>query len=218
MLTANRLKVTEVERLITRSECKLTDDEIVIRKRNFLRIAKSVIPEFRIDQWNKEVITNLFNYFNGVEGKYNLDKGLWIFGDIGTGKSSLMKVFSEYMKLEFNSFKLHVCSEVCNVYGGSGDLDLYTYNRNGYIGKPVWMCFDELGRETIPAAHFGTKLNVMQHILHIRYSLWQSARLKTFVTTNCDPLQIESLYGDFIRDRIREMFNIILMDGGSRRQ
>lgn len=182
-----------------------------------MRIAQSVVPGFSIDNSNREVIIHLFNYFNGIEGKCSLDKGLWLYGDIGTGKSSLMKVFSEYMKLEFNGFKLHICDGISNTYSGSGDLDMYTNNQYGYIGKPVWMCFDELGRETIPANHFGTKLNVMQHILHIRYSLWQSRRLKTFVTTNCDPSQIESLYGDFIRDRIREMFNIILMQGKSRR-
>ncbi|WP_050710496.1 hypothetical protein [Dysgonomonas sp. HGC4] len=205
------------ERII-QSACKLSDYEIIQRKKKFLRIARTVIPEFVIDSSNRGVVTNLFNYFNGIEGKYSLDKGLWIYGDIGTGKSSLMQIFSEYMKLEFNGFKLHICNGIANAYSVSGDLDLYTYNQHGYIGKPVWMCFDELGREAVPANHFGTKLNVMQHILHIRYSLWQSSRLKTFVTTNCDPFQIESLYGDFIRDRIREMFNVILVEGNSRRQ
>ncbi|PXV69011.1 DNA replication protein DnaC [Dysgonomonas alginatilytica] len=206
------------KRQIIRSACKLSDHEITERKRKFLRVAVSVIPEFTIDSSNRQLITDLFSYFNGIGGKYNPDKGLWMYGDIGTGKSSLMRVFSEYMKLEFNGFKLHICNGVANAYSGSGDLDVYTYNQNGYIGEPVWMCFDELGRETIPANHFGTKLNVMQHILHVRYSLWQSSRLKTFVTTNCDPSQIESLYGDFIRDRIREMFNVILVEGRSRRQ
>ena len=80
------------------------------------------------------------------------------------------------------------------------------------------MCFDELGRETIPANYYGQKLNVMQHILHIRYSLWQSTGVKTFITTNDDPSAIESKYGDFIRDRNREMFNIVLLQGKSRRK
>lgn len=178
----------------------------------------SVIPEFSIDASNRQLITDLFNYFNGIEGRYDLDKGLWLYGDIGTGKSSLMRIFSEYLRLGFNGFKIHICDGLSNNYSRSGDLDVYTYNQHGYIGEPVWMCFDELGRETIPANHFGAKLNVMQHILHIRYSLWRSNRLKTFVTTNCDPLQIETLYGDFIRDRIREMFNVILVEGKSRRR
>lgn len=218
MQTATNLRPQTVNSPITPSVCKLSDSEIHKRKRRFLRTAMSIVPEFAIDDSNRELITNLFNYFNGMDSKYNPDKGLWLYGDIGTGKSSLMRIFSEYLKFGFNGFKIHICDGLSNNYSQSGDLDLYTYNQYGYLGEPVWMCFDELGRETIPANHFGAKLNVMQHILHIRYSLWQSKGLKTFVTTNCDPLQIENLYGDFIRDRIREMFNVILIRGKSRRR
>lgn len=218
MQTITNLKTIIDNSRTTPSICKLSDNEIYKRKKLFLKVAQSVIPQFAIDNSNRQLITDLFHYFNGVEGRYNLDRGLWLYGDIGTGKSSLMRVFSEYLKLSYNGFKIHICDDISNDYSRAGDLDLYTYNQHGYIGKPVWMCFDELGRETIPANHFGAKLNVMQHILHIRYALWQSSRLKTFVTTNCDPMQIEMAYGDFIRDRIREMFNVILLEGKSRRQ
>ena len=218
MQTVTNLQTVIENRRTTASACKLSDSEVYHRKRKYLKAALSVIPEFMIDGSNKQLVTDLFNYFNNIEGRYNLHKGLWLYGDIGTGKSSLMRVFSEYQKQSLNGFKIHICDGISNDYGRSGNLDEYTYNQYGYIGKPVWMCFDELGRETIPANHFGTKLNVMQHILHIRYSLWQSQRLKTFVTTNCDPLQIETLYGDFIRDRVREMFNVILIEGKSRRR
>lgn len=202
----------------TLKECNLSEDEIVRRKKILVHIANKHISNFQIDESNKYIISNLFNYFNDIPGEYDLNKGLWLYGDVGTGKSSLMKVFSEYMKVWFNGFKIHICDKVSNEYAMSGSLDEFTYNENGYIGYPVWMCFDELGRETIPANHFGTKLNVMQHILHIRYSLWQSTRLKTFVTTNSGPKNIEENYGDFIRDRTREMFNIIFMGGESRRK
>lgn len=202
----------------TQSKCNLSTEELTIRKNAFLDIAKNNIPDFSIDERNREVINNLFFYFNGIEGKYKLDKGIWLFGDIGTGKSSLMYLFSEFKKLYFDGFKIHICSKVSNDYAINGDLDKYTYNEKGYPGGPVSMCFDELGRETIPANYYGQKLNVMQHILHIRYSLWQSTGVKTFITTNDDPSAIESKYGDFIRDRNREMFNIVLLQGKSRRK
>lgn len=80
------------------------------------------------------------------------------------------------------------------------------------------MGFDELGREPIPGVYYGQKLNVMQHIIHVRYSLWQLAKLRTFVTTNMDAEEVENLYGDYIRDRRKEMFNIIPLTGESRRK
>lgn len=98
----------------------------------------------------------------------------------------------------------------------------YTYNQNGYSRRAVNMAFDELGRETIPANHFGQKLNVMQHILHIRYNLWRAEGVQTYITTNCDADEIHNLYDNqndrFISDRIREMYNIIHLGGDSRRK
>lgn len=200
------------------SQCKFSEEEIMARKQVFMNIARSTIPNFQIDESNRELISNLFNYFNEIEGALDLQKGLWLVGDIGTGKSTLMRLFSDYLRIHCQGFKMHICSKVSNDYAMSGDLDAYTFNQTGYVGEPVPMCFDELGRETLPANHFGQKLNVMQHIFHVRYSLWQSTRLKTFVTTNCDTASVEVLYGDFIRDRVREMFNVVVVKGGSRRR
>lgn len=202
----------------TQSKCNLSIEELNKRREIFLEKAYKYEPDFIIDEANRDVINNLFLYFNEMPGKYNLNKGLWLCGDIGTGKSSLLFIFSELKKQLFDGFKIYICSKVSNDYAINGDLDKYTYNEKGYLGIPVDMCFDELGRESIPANYFGQKLNVMQHILHIRYSLWQSNGIKTFVTTNDDPASIESKYGDFIRDRNREMFNIVLLQGKSRRK
>ena len=80
------------------------------------------------------------------------------------------------------------------------------------------MCFDELGREPIPSKYFGTELNVFQHVLHIRYALWQQTHLKTYVTTNLMPDEVQNIYGDYIRDRRKEMFNLIAVTGDSRRK
>ena len=57
----------------------------------------------------------------------------------------------------------------------------------------------------------------MQHIFHIRYSYWQQYGLRTYVTTNLFPKDVERKYGDYIRDRRGEMFNLIELDGESRR-
>lgn len=214
--------INQEKETIQDSKPKYTQEQIKHLKMLLIDTAKKNIPNFKIDVSNKAIIANLFNYFLGLKGEYDVYKGLWLMGDVGTGKSSLMNVFSIFMRDCFrNGFKVYICSKVSNDYAINGDLDPYTYNMNGYSGVPVEMCFDELGRETIPANHFGQKLNVLQHILHIRYSLWQVDKLRTFITTNCDPEDINELYDGendkFISDRIKEMFNTIIMTGKSRR-
>ena len=114
-------------------------------------------------------------------------------------------------------FRVYICSQVTTDYSLTGDLSRYLDNAGWSSSGPVPMCFDELGREPLPAKYYGTELNVMQHILHIRYSYWQTTGLRTFVTTNANGNDIERLYGDFIRDRRKEMFNIIPVTGDSRR-
>lgn len=168
--------------------------------------------------YNRALLNGLFLYFTGSpDSPYDLRKGLWLDGSIGTGKTTLMNVFREFLITFRRGFLISTAAEIANAYGVSGNLDTYLNNANGYSGKPVEICIDELGREQIPAMHFGNKLNVLQHILHQRYGLWQSRGVITHVTTNLTPGNVKSKYEDFIFDRCRQMFNIITIDGYSKR-
>lgn len=205
--------MTQQRRTIT-NEC---DIDINAEKLNLLRVAREICPDFVIDKDNLHPLLVLFDYFLGIKGQLDLNKGLLLSGSIGTGKTTLMKIFSEVMRRRQMGFKVYNCTSVCQTYASSGDLDLFLENRNGYIASPVPICFDEIGREPKTAKYFGSELNVMQHILHMRYGLFQSHGVKTFATTNCDPNEIELFYGAYIRDRIREMMNIVVFEGESRR-
>lgn len=192
--------------------------DIAAYKRWFMYVAKQVTKgAFQIDDRNRDLVNDLFLYFHFQKGRLDLRKGLWMEGPVGTGKSTLMQVFSQYLKSLQMGFRVYICSQVTTDYSLTGDLSRYLDNAGWSSSGPVPMCFDELGREPLPAKYYGTELNVMQHILHIRYSYWQTTGLRTFVTTNANGNDIERLYGDFIRDRRKEMFNIIPVTGDSRR-
>lgn len=193
--------------------------DIAAYKRWFMYVAKQVTKgAFQIDDRNRDLVNDLFLYFHFQKGRLDLRKGLWLEGPVGTGKSTLMQVFSQYLKSLQMGFRVYICSQVTTDYSLTGDLSRYLDNAGWSSSGPVPMCFDELGREPLPAKYYGTELNVMQHILHIRYSYWQTTGLRTFVTSNANGDDIERLYGDFIRDRRREMFNIIPVTGDSRRR
>lgn len=187
-------------------------------KRHFMNIAnKETAGRFKVDDTNRKLVSDLFNYFMCQPGNLDLNKGLWLEGSIGTGKTTLMHVFSKFMISLQNGFKIYSCTSVANCYTIDGNLDFFLHNREGFLREPVDVCFDELGREPMPSSHYGTKLNVMQHVLHVRYQFWKETGLKTYVITNFDAVKIGELYGDFIRDRRKEMFNIIPVVGESRR-
>lgn len=191
---------------------------IIDAKHAFVAMAERRVGSFVVDDANRLLVGNLFDYFMDVENS-SLDphKGIWLMGSIGTGKTTLMSLFAEFMRNWGKGFKMHICSQIATDYASTGSLDAYTYNRDGFSGRAVPMCFDDLGREPEVSSYFGQRLNVMQHILHVRYWLWQNEGLRTFVTTNCTPDNLETIYGSFVRDRVREMFNVLVLDGASRR-
>jgi len=78
------------------------------------------------------------------------------------------------------------------------------------------LAIDELGREPMDAKHYGTGINVVQIILQLRYEVRRE--FITLATTNLNPdIEFESKYGDYIADRVKEMFNVIEIKGKSRR-
>lgn len=211
--------IKEAKQAIIRQSTEKIDPimDLAPYKRIFMGVASKCIGgRFEVNERNRNTVNDLFLYFLGQTGNLDPIKGLWIEGPVGTGKSTLMYVFCKFMQYLNEGFRVYICSQITTEYSLHGELDTYLDNRFGRYG-PMPMCFDELGREPISSKHFGSELNVMQHILHIRYSYWQSIGLKTYITTNLFAEDIENMYGDYIRDRRKEMFNIIVLDGTSRR-
>ena len=164
---------------------------------------------------NRKTLNNLYYYVHG-EGPLDPEKGILFYGEVGTGKSTMMKILAEYQRLFNRGFACINTSLLTAQYAtyGIDALDQSTWNENHKGVNPVERGFDELGRETMPAKYFGNELNVMQHILQIRYDL----KVKTHITTNLTIEEIERKYGEHIFDRAIEMFNFIEVKGESHRK
>ena len=83
------------------------------------------------------------------------------------------------------------------------------------------ICFDDLGVETT-GRHFGKDCNGMGEILLSRCDLFvrtcnpeRSRGVKTHATTNLNAQELEERYGNRVRSRMRQMFNLISFDAKS---
>lgn len=179
-------------------------------------------PSFEISDINRSIMNEIYLYAVGRSTKLDSSKGLWLHGPIGTGKSTIIQILRTYdflSKLDdvgwfsTGGFSIVSASLAANMYVSRGldGLNKMTYND----AKPVTVAFDEVGREPYPVKHFGTEMNVMQFIFQTRYEL--RYKCLTHVTTNMKPEKIADVYGDYIADRVNEMFNVIKIDGESRR-
>jgi DNA replication protein DnaC len=192
--------------------------------RESLKISFDV--DFKIDANNKEVMTNLSQYFTGnpefenKTKKWSLKKGILLFGQVGTGKTTIMRFFKDTPTAYI---KLISCRAIADEYSlhGLEEIEQYCYNapfglyNRAFQGNAYSYCFDDLGTETI-ASHYGETRNVMADIILNRYD--NSLPFNTtFITTNLSADQIKDLYGLRVFDRMKEMFNLITLKSESRR-
>jgi hypothetical protein len=66
--------------------------------------------------------------------------------------------------------------------------------------------------------YFGNECNVMAEILLSRYDLFVSQKIMTHITTNLTASEIENLYGNRVRSRLRKCSNLISFDTTSEEQ
>ncbi len=190
-------------------------------KRRFIELANAYLERTEgraFELTNPQLLGGLYSYFTAAaDSPYDLRKGLWLDGPIGTGKTTLMRVFRELCLDQRRAYRMETSSEIACAFSTSGDLDVYTANLRGYSHRPLTLCIDELGREPLAASYYGTRFNVLQYVLQQRYTLWQTQGVITHVTTNLSADEVIDRYEDYIFDRCRHMFNIVTVEGRSKR-
>jgi len=221
------------EAIIVRTDTELLDLMKTRGEKYFNRFTTEK-KDFEIDAANRPVILKLALYFLNdprfceMGENYSLDKGIILTSDkLGSGKTTLMKLFCRDKlwqdDINFRSYpykNLLACRQLVNDFREKGAGSLSRVNRM----KPEsnianTFVFDEVGREEIPANHFGNKLNVMQDVMANRYDLYCEHGIKTHITTNIVSADdYKKLYGTFIASRMEEMFNEIECDGPNRRK
>lgn len=151
--------------------------------------------------------------------RLSLKKGILLTGPIGCGKTSLMTLVNFFLP---PALQYHIKStrETAFEFEKEGHKAIYRYSTKPVVPPPNSpasgiYCFDDLGIEQ-PQKYFGTSCNVMAEILLSRYDLFMKRGIPTHVTTNLSASELEEKYGNRIRSRMREMFNLVAFDNNSK--
>ena len=192
---------------------------------------------FEVDGHNRDVLRFLLLYFNECPlaeqvfpGRgYKLHKNIMLQGGVGVGKTMMMQIFSEYLRLTSNPRFFHNVSvtQMVNHYTIHNNIDLYIYNEGNSVGfqiKPMNLCLNDIGVDNRPFYGIDT-LTVINDFLHARNELWGnlgiSDRKFAHLTTNLDDEKLKKLFGQKdaygrIIDRFKT-YNVIPLTGESRR-
>ena len=166
---------------------------------------------FRIYNEDKVIIRKLCHYFikdkeNCKKENIDINKGILLSGPIGCGKTTLMKLLRHIIPMQL-PYEVIPCRNVTFSFNHLGFKTIEAY------GNSKFFCFDDLGVE--PAGRFyGKDLNVMGEVLLSRYELYLQTKhkIKTHATTNLNAEELEERYGNRVRSRMRELFNLIAFD------
>lgn len=198
------------------------------------QIGSQFTHSFKLTDNDLEIYKSLILYFHGcpefkkIKSEYSLKKGLIVRGGIGTGKTTLFKVLRIYYQKYLKNQPFHLLSttSIVDNFINNGVIVLPPQGIQSFVRsvdgipdfkQPIIKCYDDLGVEPKSANHFGNSRNVMADIILKRYDLFMKYGMRTFISTNLTPSQIENLYGKRVRSRLREMCNQIFYGGEDRR-
>ncbi|QED37192.1 ATPase [Antarcticibacterium arcticum] len=167
--------------------------------------------KFKIYEEDRDIILKLSSYFikdkkSCQKSGIDVEKGLLLSGPVGCGKTSLMKLLRHLVPLQ-RPYEMIPCRNV-----------VFSFNHLGYktiedYGNTKLYCFDDLGIEP-PGRFYGKDCNVMGEVLLSRHELFlqTNQKVKTHATTNLNAEELEERYGNRVRSRMRELFNLVAFD------
>ena len=167
--------------------------------------------KFKIYEEDRDIILKLSSYFikdkkSCQKSGIDVEKGLLLSGPVGCGKTSLMKLLRHLVPLQ-RPYEMIPCRNV-----------VFSFNHLGYktiedYGNNKLFCFDDLGVEP-PGRFYGKDCNVMGEVLLSRHELFLQSKhkIKTHATTNLNAEELEERYGNRVRSRMRELFNLVAFD------
>lgn len=192
------------------------------------RIGRTMGGEFTVDADNRFLYENLIRWAhndpsflcNDPSGKRAIsgrtDRGIYISGPTGTGKTWAMRVLARYCSLMelrvaagdkamFLSWDNVRASRLCSAYAEEGTLQCADRDILG---------IDDLGAEQTETMYMGSRLNVLQSVLEERGD--RRDRL-TFITSNIPMSRLADRYEERVASRVRQMCNYFELRGQDRR-
>lgn len=158
----------------------------------------------------KTIVRQLIRYFiRDGSCKYDLKKGIYLWGDTGIGKSELMGLFKSFtQKIGIMRFEIVNCPKLVLDLANEKEVSILYNNFTGH------KCFDDFGFEEQSSNVYGNNVRVMEMVINER----DRYGVITHVTTNVPPKMLGEVYDKRTVSRCHKLFNFIEFQGKDHRK
>lgn len=184
------------------------------------------IPKLIFTDKNKNTLDNICKYLAGEEGAFDLQKGLYFYGRIGSGKTDLCLVITQMINVlsrtysNVPKYKILAYDALYNNIRESGNINSLTQNFSGNVYLDDLLYQDRnkchvYGNEDYVADLVITQLYRL-HKLNYRHILTSNYPFE--VKSDPEAKSLKKVLHPTSFDRMKEMFNLVLWDGESLRK
>ena len=163
--------------------------------------------KFIIHDDNRPLITAICFFLSNDERfekelGYSLNKGLMIRGIAGIGKTYIVSCAANNELCPISVFSM---IEITDEIKRDGEFRISSGPRNKIY-------LDDVGTEEATVNHFGTKISFFKNFIEMYY-LQNKPFNNLIISTNNSASEIEERYGFRVRSRMKDMFNVIDVNG-----
>lgn len=194
-------------------------------KEMLLNVGRELVPDFVIDENNRDAYNLIYFYlasnpaFERTEDAHALGRGLLLLGQIGTGKTDMMRILQRCFNRLQDSRRFAYVSmiELARQYTIQGPEVIDRYARkNLYVDEFGLIDANEV-RKFESVSYYGNRVDVGELLVLNRYDEYKNGVLTHF-STNLSGKQLEKLYDPRTYSRLFEMCNFIPVTGSDRRK
>jgi len=166
---------------------------------------------------------HFFEIANNMDIKNpSLDKGIFLAGNFGVGKTWLMKLFQRNQR---QCYMLQNAKAMADLFEKDGEESILQFvdspklpvnDAENFFQPYLGLCIDDLGTEQIKN-HYGNKKNVVGDLIELRYAKGNTGAM-LHATTNLTGNQLSDFYGGRVVSRLREVMNVIDFIGSDLRK
>lgn len=164
------------------------------------------------------LFVKLQSYFTGIKCGLDPNKGIALMGNIGNGKTTLMKAFSGNPIQKYNVVTCRTIVDQYDMEGKGAVLRFSTPSKSKFYKDEITgFCFDDVGLEEA-GKFYGKKVNVMEEVfLNLYDKKGQINFNTTHITTNDTPQELQAKFDLRVIDRMKDMYNFVSLNETSKR-